>query len=178
MPASWNSRYRSLPSRVRSPTPQNTDLPPWPLATLLMSSWMTTVLPTPAPPKRPILPPFTNGAMRSMTLMPVSKICVLGSRSTKSGRLRWMGQRTASAGMSAPLSTGSPSTFRMRPSAGAPTGTVIGPPVSTTGIPRTTASVEDIATARTWLRPMCCCTSAVTLMVVPSGATVSIRMAL
>ena len=30
---------------------------PWALATLLMSSMMSTVLPTPAPPKRPILPP-------------------------------------------------------------------------------------------------------------------------
>jgi hypothetical protein len=52
------STKRSLPSRVRSPTPANTDTPPWALATLLMSSWMSTVLPTPAPPKRPILPPF------------------------------------------------------------------------------------------------------------------------
>ena len=86
MLASLNSRYRSLPSRVRSPTPQNTDLPPCPFATLLISSWMTTVLPTPAPPKSPILPPFTNGAIRSTTLMPVSKISVFGSRSTKSGR--------------------------------------------------------------------------------------------
>ncbi len=52
------STQRSLPSRVRSPTPANTDTPPCFLATLLMSSWMSTVLPTPAPPKRPILPPF------------------------------------------------------------------------------------------------------------------------
>ena len=35
-----------------------------------------------------ILPPFTKGAMRSMTLIPVSKISVFGSRATKSGRLR------------------------------------------------------------------------------------------
>jgi hypothetical protein len=34
---------------------------------------MTTVLPTPAPPKMPILPPLANGQTRSMTLMPVSK---------------------------------------------------------------------------------------------------------
>src|SRR4029453_14010335 len=39
---------------------------------LLMSSRMTTVLPTPAPPKRPTLPPFGYGAIRSTTLMPVS----------------------------------------------------------------------------------------------------------
>ena len=58
----------------------------------------------------------------------------------------------------------------MRPSAGAPTGTEIGPPVSTTSMPRTTASVDDMATARTWLRPMCCCTSTTTRIGVPSGA--------
>lgn len=37
---------------------------------------MFTVLPTPAPPNRPILPPLANGQIRSITLMPV------GSRST------------------------------------------------------------------------------------------------
>ena len=57
-PPSIISWYRSLPSRVRSPTPANTEKPPWPFAMLLMSSMMNTVLPTPAPPKRPILPPF------------------------------------------------------------------------------------------------------------------------
>ena len=33
--------------------------------------WISTVLPTPAPPKRPILPPLRKGWIRSMTLMPV-----------------------------------------------------------------------------------------------------------
>ena len=37
-----------------------------------MSSWMSTVLPTPAPPKSPILPPREYGWIRSMTLIPVS----------------------------------------------------------------------------------------------------------
>src|ERR1041385_5433164 len=55
-PDSWNSSQRSLPSRVRSPTPANTDTPPCALATLLISSMMVTVLPTPARPNRPILP--------------------------------------------------------------------------------------------------------------------------
>ena len=32
---------------------------------------MTTVLPTPAPPNAPTLPPLRNGQIRSMTLMPV-----------------------------------------------------------------------------------------------------------
>ena len=80
--------------------------------------------------------------------------------------------------MSAPLSIGSPSTFRMRPSAAAPTGTEIAAPVSTTSMPRTTASVLDMATARTVLRPTCCCTSTVTLICEPSGAVPVIRSAL
>ncbi len=57
-PLSWNSSQRSLPSRVRSPTPANTDTPPCFIAMLWISSWMMTVLPTPAPPNRPILPPL------------------------------------------------------------------------------------------------------------------------
>ena len=73
-PASWNSSQRSLPSRVRSPTPANTEKPLCLLATLLISSWMMTVLPTPAPPNSPILPPFKNGWIRSMTFTPVSNI--------------------------------------------------------------------------------------------------------
>src|SRR6266700_3126499 len=60
---------------------------------------MMTVLPTPAPPNRPILPPFTNGAIRSITLIPVSNTSVLGSRSTNFGVSRWMGHRSAVAGM-------------------------------------------------------------------------------
>ena len=57
-PDSVISLYRSLPSRVRSPTPVNTDRPPCCLAMLLISSMIRTVLPTPAPPNRPILPPL------------------------------------------------------------------------------------------------------------------------
>ena len=49
----------SLPSRVRSPTPANTERPSYALAILLINSMINTVLPTPAPPNKPILPPFT-----------------------------------------------------------------------------------------------------------------------
>ena len=42
------------------------------LSNLAISSWMMTVLPTPAPPNRPALPPRTSGQSRSITLMPVS----------------------------------------------------------------------------------------------------------
>src|SRR3974390_779105 len=60
-PDSCISSQRSLPSRVRSPTPANTEKPPCCLATLLMSSMMTTVLPTPAAPNRPLFPPLREG---------------------------------------------------------------------------------------------------------------------
>ena len=65
-----------MPSRVRSPTPEKTETPPCSRAMLWISSWISTVLPTPAPPKRPILPPRTYGAIRSTTLIPVSKISI------------------------------------------------------------------------------------------------------
>jgi hypothetical protein len=40
---------------------------------LWISSVISTVLPTPAPPNSPALPPRSRGASRSMALMPVSK---------------------------------------------------------------------------------------------------------
>src|SRR4029453_2788064 len=89
-PDSVISRIRSLPSRVRSPTPANTEGPPKLRATRMIISWISTVLPTPAPPNRPIFPPLTYGASRSSTLMPVSSISVFGSRSANAGGLRWV----------------------------------------------------------------------------------------
>src|SRR3712207_7031261 len=50
------------------------------------------ILPTPAPPNMPILPPLTYGSSRSMTLMPVSKISAFGSRSSNFGADRWIGR--------------------------------------------------------------------------------------
>ena len=47
----------------------------------------------------------------------------------------------------------------MRPSVARPTGTVIGPPVSITSVPRARPSVLSIATARTRSSPRCCWTS-------------------
>src|ERR1043166_7350918 len=51
---------------------------------------MLTVLPTPAPPKRPTLPPLANGQTRSMTLMPVSNSSVDGDNSSNVGASRWI----------------------------------------------------------------------------------------
>ena len=88
------SSQRSLPSRVRSPTPAKTEKPLWTEAMRAISSVRMTVLPSPAPPKRPILPPRTNGVSRSTTLIPVSNCSVLGERSSNGGGSRWIGQRS------------------------------------------------------------------------------------
>ena len=90
---------------------------------------MTTVLPTPAPPNKPILPPFRNGWIRSMTFTPVSNISCDVDCSSKAGAWRWMGLRLAV--LTGPsLSTGLPMTLSTRPSVSRPTGTVMGPPRS------------------------------------------------
>jgi hypothetical protein len=44
---------------------------------MLINSIIKTVLPTPAPPNKPILPPRRYGANKSTTLIPVSKMMVL-----------------------------------------------------------------------------------------------------
>ena len=90
-PDSVISAIRSLPSRLRSPTPANTDTPACSWATFRISSWMMTVLPTPAPPKMPILPPFLNGQIRSMTLSPVSKTSISVDCWSNAGGSRWIG---------------------------------------------------------------------------------------
>ena len=51
-PPSDISSHKSLPSRVRSPTPAKTERPPCFMATLWINSRIKTVLPTPAPPNR------------------------------------------------------------------------------------------------------------------------------
>src|SRR5215470_17068426 len=92
-PESVISRNRSLPSRVRSPTPAKTETPWNCFATRVIISWISTVLPTPAPPNRPILPPRTYGVSRSSTLIPVSRISVLGSSWSNGGGSRWIPHR-------------------------------------------------------------------------------------
>ncbi len=127
------SRMRSLPSRVRSPTPAKTEVPPKLRATRMIISWMSTVLPTPAPPNRPILPPLTYGASRSSTLMPVSSISVFGSRSAKAGALRWISHRSLTSSFSPGLRLRqSPMALKTWPLVMSPTGTEIADPVSVT----------------------------------------------
>jgi hypothetical protein len=72
-PASPISRYSSSASRERSPMPQNRLTPSYSATMLWIISVISTVLPTPAPPKSPALPPRSSGESRSMALIPVSK---------------------------------------------------------------------------------------------------------
>ena len=169
------SMNRSLPSRVRSPTPANTETPPKFLATRVIISWMSTVLPTPAPPNRPILPPLTYGVSRSRTLMPVSKISVLGSSWSNGGGSRWMDQRSSTFSSAVGTSSVSPSTSNTWPLVTSPTGTVIGPPVSVTAAPRTRPSVGCMEIARTMSSPRCWSTSRVSVLVSSSSVTSTVR---
>lgn len=63
------------------------------------------------------------------------------------------------AGTSPCSSIGSPRRLKMRPSVFGPTGTEMGLPRSSAGIPRVSPSVEDMAMHRTVLSPMCWATS-------------------
>ena len=60
--------------------------PSWCPTMLWIISVSSTVLPTPAPPKSPALPPRSSGTSTSMTLMPVSKISDLVERSRQRRR--------------------------------------------------------------------------------------------
>src|SRR6266404_7319510 len=73
-------------------------------------------------------------------------------------------------------STGSPITFMMRPSVPAPTGTMIGTPVSVTSWPRTRPSAVSIAMVRTVDSPRCCATSS-TRRLPPFLVSIAFRMA-
>src|ERR1700720_1189436 len=73
-------------------------------------------------------------------------------------------------------STGSPITFMMRPSVPAPTGTMIGLPVSLTSWPRTRPSVVSMAMVRTVDSPRCWATSS-TSRLPPFLVSIAFRMA-
>src|SRR5215218_8551017 len=94
-----------------------------------------------------------------MTLIPVSNISFVGVSCSTVGASRWIGQRWMSSSSWSPSSIVSPRRLKMRPSVTFPTGTVIGPPVSKTSMPRARPSVVSMATARTRSSPRCCWTS-------------------
>ena len=61
------------------------------MAMLRINSIIKTVLPTPAPPNKPTLPPVGYGANKSITLIPVSNTSVFGDKSCNSGAFRMIG---------------------------------------------------------------------------------------
>ena len=116
IPDSNISRSKSFPSLVLSPTPAKTDNPPCPFAILLISSWIRTVLPTPAPPKRPIFPPFAYGSIKSITLIPVNKTSVEVESCSNGGASLWIGKPLLPLfGKSSIPSIASPITLNKRP---------------------------------------------------------------
>ena len=123
IPDSSISRNKSFPSRVRSPTPANTESPPCPLAMLLINSWISTVLPTPAPPNNPILPPFAYGSIRSITLIPVKSTSVEVESWSNAGASRCIGSPFLPVLGKSPIpSMASPITLKRRPYTSSPIG--------------------------------------------------------
>ena len=94
-----------------------------------MSSITSTVFPTPAPPKSPVLPPRTKGQRRSMTLMPVWSTS-LGATVSMSGSGSPRMLRKAMGTRAGPPSKGSPKMLSTRPRQSGATGTWTGAPVS------------------------------------------------
>ena len=93
----------SWPSRDRSPTPANTEMP-WYFSTMAwISSITSTVFPTPAPPNIAAFPPWASGASRSITLMPVSNTALAEVSSFSAGGGAWMPRRGVSAGSACTL---------------------------------------------------------------------------
>ncbi len=93
-------------------------------------------------------------------MIPVSNISTFVDWSSNGGAGRWIGY-VFFVWIAGPLSTGSPTTLRIRPSVSGPTGIEMGAPVSFTVIPRRRPSVAAMAIVRTWLSPRCWATSSV-----------------
>jgi hypothetical protein len=123
---------------------------------------MITVLPTHAQPNRPTLPHFNIGAIKSTTLIPVSKISAFVVRFAKSGAFLWIGSLNSVTGFSK-LSIGSPNTLNILPKTFSQTGTLIGFCVASTSNPLFKPSTGFIAIVLTTQSPNCCCTSSITL---------------
>ena len=115
---------------------------------LWIISVSSTVLPTPAPPNRPALPPRSSGISTSITLMPVSNISDLVERRASGGGARCTERHWTSSG-AASRSMALPNTSNIRDRIPLPTGAFSGPPVSSTGMPRASPCVGVNAIPRT-----------------------------
>ena len=94
---------------------------------LLISSRISTVLPTPAPPKSPTLPPFTYGASRSIDLDPgLEDLGRSALRLSNVGGSRWIGQRSPSLDRVALVDRLAEHVEDPARASRSPTGTVIG----------------------------------------------------
>ena len=91
-------------------------------------------------------------------MIPVSRISVSVDCSSNVGAGLWIGKYSFTTGFGL-LSMGSPSTLKIRPRVSSPTGIVIGAPVATASIPRTSPSVEPMAIHLTVSSPRCWDTS-------------------
>ena len=128
---------------------------------------MITVLPTPAPPNSPTLPPFAYGAKRSTTLIPVSKISLFVLCSSNGGGSLWI-DHFVSNFSSAPSSIKSPTTLKILPKTFSPTGTLIGVPRAVASNPLVSPSLISIAIVLTLLSPRCAAVSKTSLCILPS----------
>ncbi len=139
---------------------------------------ISTVLPTPAPPNMPALPPLGSGANRSTTFMPVVKTSYSVRCSSTDGPRAWMGRMGTSPPDSSAIggrrSMGWPSTLIMRPRTASPTGTIIGPPSARASDPRARPAVALKAMPRTLVCERCCCTSMTIWPLGPAMCTASL----
>jgi len=157
-PAAFISRCSSSPSRERSPMPQKMLTPAWRPIMLWIISVSSTVLPTPAPPNSPDLPPRSSGVSTSMILMPVSNTCDCAARRLNGGGA-WCTERHCTSTGGKPPSIGWPNTSNMRDSTARPTGACKGRPVLRTTMPRARPCVGVSAMPLTWCASRCACTS-------------------
>ena len=157
-PACCISRYSSSPSRQRSPMPQKMLTPSWWPIMLWIISVSSTVLPTPAPPNRPALPPRSSGTSTSMTLIPVWNTSERVERCASGGG-DWCTERHCTSVGAGCWSMAWPNTSNMRDRMPLPTGACSGPPLSTTGMPRARPWVGVSAMPRTCCASRCASTS-------------------
>ena len=140
----------------------------WPTM-LWIISVSSTVLPTPAPPNMPPLPPRSSGASTSMTLMPVSKTSDVVARRANAGGARCTERHCTSVGAGW-RSIALPKTSNMRERMAGPTGAFSGPPVSMAGMPRARPWVGVRAMPRTCFGSRWVSTS---MTIFPSGPACS-----
>jgi len=132
------------------------------LATLAISSCIVTVFHTHAHPNNHTLPHFKIGAIRSITLIPVSNTSASFVSSSNFGAGLCMG-RLAFHFISGLLSIGFPSTFVILPKTSGPTGTDIGAFVFITSSHLFRPSVVSIAIHFITPSSNCCNTSITTV---------------